>query len=184
LALLFLGAGATARAHIPSGYDLRAVHFVRKHDGLHGYYRLTLPLVVANRLGAKRPDANYEPAPFTVLRIESRHGFYYPDAPRIRAEPLALGQLIAEGHRLEVDATVREAQSVIGAGLSQGSGATVQHARAGANVDRARAWLPHRCARSGRRLRGGGCASAVSDGGKRHGVPVEQHTRQPSPGSA
>ncbi|HEV8260754.1 MAG TPA: HupE/UreJ family protein [Burkholderiales bacterium] len=110
LALLFLGAGATARAHIPSGYDLRAVHFVRKPDGLHGYYRLTLPLVVANRLGAKRPDGNYDPAPFTELRIESRHGFYYPDAPRIRAEPLVLGQLIAEGHRLEVDATVREAQ--------------------------------------------------------------------------
>jgi hypothetical protein len=95
---------------MPSGYDLRAVHFVRTPDGLHAYYRLTLPLVVANRLGAKRPDGNYEPAPFTVLRIESRHGFYYPDAQRIRAEPLALGQLIAEGHRLEVDATVREAQ--------------------------------------------------------------------------
>ncbi len=79
-------------------------------DGLHAYYRLTLPLVVANRLGAKRADGNYEPAPFTVLRIESRHGFYYPDAPRIRAEPLALGGFIADGHRLEANALAREAQ--------------------------------------------------------------------------
>jgi hypothetical protein len=100
----------TARAHIPAGYDLRVVHFVRMQDGLHAYYRLTLPLVVANRLGAKRPDGNYEPAPFVVLRIESRHGFYYPDAPRIRAEPLALGRLIADGHRLELDALASEAQ--------------------------------------------------------------------------
>ena len=30
-----------------------------------------------------------------MLRIESGHGFYYPDASRIRAEPLALGQFIA-----------------------------------------------------------------------------------------
>ena len=110
VALLLLGAGATARAHIPAGYDLRVVHFVRMQEGLHAYYRLTLPLVVANRLGAKRPDGNYEPAPFVVLRIESGHGFYYPDAPRIRAEPLALGRFIADGHRFELDTQVPAAQ--------------------------------------------------------------------------
>lgn len=66
VALLLLGAGATACAHV-------------------------------------RPDGNYQPAPFTVLRIESAHGFYYPDAERIRAEPLALGRRIAEGHRVEAD---------------------------------------------------------------------------------
>lgn len=110
VALLLLGAGATARAHIPSGYDLRVVHFVRMPDGLHAYYRLTLPLVVASRLGAKRPDGNYEPAPFVVLRTESGHGFYYPDGPRIRAEPLLLGRFIAQGHRLEAGRVSHEPQ--------------------------------------------------------------------------
>ncbi len=108
VALLLLGAGAAAHAHVPSGYDLRAVHLLRGADGVHAYYRLTLPLVVANGLGPKRPDGNHEPAPFTVLRIESAHGFYYPDAERIRAEPLALGGRIAEGHRVEADGEVLE----------------------------------------------------------------------------
>jgi len=103
VALLLLGAGAAAHAHFPVGYDLRAVHVVRSADGLDAYFRLTLPLVVADKLGPKRSDEGYEPAPFTILRIESAHAFYYPDVERIRAEPLALGQLIADGHRLEVD---------------------------------------------------------------------------------
>jgi hypothetical protein len=100
LAVALLG-GATAHAHFPAGYDLRVVHFEHASDGLHGYYRLTLPLVVAGGLGPRRTDGNHEPAPFTVLRIESNHGFYYPDVERIRADPLALGRLIARGHRLE-----------------------------------------------------------------------------------
>lgn len=105
LAVALLG-GATAHAHFPAGYDLRAVHFEHAGDGLHAYFRLTLPLVVAGGLGPQRADGNYEPAPFTVLRIESNHGFYYPDVVRIRAEPLALGQFIAAGHRLETDGAV------------------------------------------------------------------------------
>ena len=103
VALLLLGAAAAAHAHFPAGYDLRAVHVVRSADGLDAYFRLTLPLVVADKLGAKRADGSYEPAPFTVLRIESAHVFYYPDVDRIKAEPLALGQLIADGHRLDMD---------------------------------------------------------------------------------
>lgn len=105
VALLLLGAGAAAHAHFPAGYDLRAVHVVRSAEGLDAYFRLTLPLVVADKLGAKRADGNYDPAPFTVLRIESAHAFYYPDVERIKAEPLALGELIAAGHRLEMDGT-------------------------------------------------------------------------------
>ena len=105
-ALLLVGAAAPAHAHFPSGYDLRALHVVRSNDGLDAYYRLTLPLVVANQLGPKRADGHHEPAPFTILRIESAHAFYYPDVERIRAEPLALGQLIADGHRLEANGSV------------------------------------------------------------------------------
>ncbi len=103
VALLLLGASAAAHAHLPMGYDLRALHVVRFADGLDVYYRLTLPLVVADRLGPKRANDIYDPPPFTVLRIESAHAFYYPDVERIRAEPLALGQLIADGHRIEID---------------------------------------------------------------------------------
>jgi hypothetical protein len=108
VALLLVGAGAPAHAHVPSGYDLRAVHLVRGADGVQAYYRLTLPLVVARELGPERPDGHHDPAPFTVLRIESAHAFYYPDAARIRAEPLALGRRIADGHRVEVDGEVLE----------------------------------------------------------------------------
>jgi hypothetical protein len=103
VALVLLGAAAAARAHVPSGYDLRVVHLLRDADGVQAYYRLTLPLLVASGLGPKRPDGHYEPAPFTVLRIESAHGFYYPDAERIRAAPEALGRRIADGHRVEGD---------------------------------------------------------------------------------
>ena len=109
LAVALLG-GAAAHAHFPAGYDLRAVHFEHASDGLHAYFRLTLPLVVAAGLGPKRADGNHEPAPFTVLRIESNHGFYYPDVERIRTEPLALGRLIADGHRLEASGVVLEPQ--------------------------------------------------------------------------
>jgi hypothetical protein len=99
-ALLLLAPGGAAHAH------LRAVHLVRDADGVRAYYRLTLPLVVANELGPRRPDGSYEPPPFTVLRIESAHAFYYPDADRIRAEPLELARRIAEGHRVEADGEV------------------------------------------------------------------------------
>ena len=105
-ALLLVGAAAAVHAHFPSGYDLRALHVVRSNDGLDAYYRLTLPLVVANQLGPKRADGHHEPAPFTILRIESAHAFYYPDVERIRAEPLGLGQLVADGHRLEANGSV------------------------------------------------------------------------------
>ena len=109
LAVALLG-GATAHAHFPAGYDLRVVHFEHAGDGLHAYFRLTLPLAVAGGLGSRRADGNHEPAPFTVLRIESNHGFYYPDVERIRTEPLALGRLIAGGHRLESEGVAQPPQ--------------------------------------------------------------------------
>ena len=52
-------------------------------------------------MGAKRPDGFLDPPPFTVLRIESAHAFYYPDVQAIRQAPLELAKLIAEGHRLQ-----------------------------------------------------------------------------------
>jgi hypothetical protein len=91
-----------AAAHFPAGYDLRVAHFDRARDGLHVYLRVTLPLAVASRLGQKGADGHHAPAPFTVMRIESAHAFYYPDVARMRAEPLALGAMIARGHHVSV----------------------------------------------------------------------------------
>lgn len=92
---------APVLAHMPAGYDLRAVHFVQERDGLHGYMRLTLPLAVAKDLGAPGAGGFHAAAPYTVLRIESNHAFYYPDMARLRTQVQGLGELIARGHRLE-----------------------------------------------------------------------------------
>jgi hypothetical protein len=107
--LLLLLVSAVAQAHFPAGYDLRAAHFERQPDGLHAYLRLTLPLVVANGLGAKDASGFHGPPPFLVRQIESAHAFYYPDAERIRREALALARIVADGHRLEVDGQALEA---------------------------------------------------------------------------
>jgi hypothetical protein len=111
-AVLLLMTAGPAHAHFPSGYDLRAIHFERALDGLHAYFRLTLPLVVANDMGPRDATGFAAPAPFTIRRIESAHAFYYPDAARIRREPLALGRLLADGHQLDVDGTPVEPRVV------------------------------------------------------------------------
>jgi HupE / UreJ protein len=110
-AAMVFGASA-AHAHFAAGYDLRVVHFARDNHGLHAYYRLTLPLVVANGLGPKGADGFYAPAPFTIRRIESAHAFFYPDVGKMRADPKGLGELIANGHILEIDGDVASAEVV------------------------------------------------------------------------
>ena len=110
MAVVF-GASA-AHAHFAAGYDLRVAHFVRADDGLHAYFRLTLPLVVANGLGPKGAEGFHAPAPFTVRRIESAHAFYYPDVSRMRADARGLGEIIAQGHRLEIDGEAAQAEVV------------------------------------------------------------------------
>jgi HupE / UreJ protein len=110
VAMVF-GASA-AHAHFAAGYDLRVVHFVRGEGGLHAYFRLTLPLVVANGLGPKEADGFYSPAPFTIRRIESAHAFFYPDVEKMRADPKGLGELIANGHRLEIDGDVARTEVI------------------------------------------------------------------------
>jgi HupE / UreJ protein len=108
VAMVF-GASA-AHAHFAAGYDLRVVHFARGDNGMHAYFRLTLPLVVANGLGPKGADGFYAPALFTIRRIESAHAFFYPDVVKMRADAKGLGKLIANGHRLEIDGDVTKAE--------------------------------------------------------------------------
>ncbi len=103
-------AAVRANAHCPAGYAVRAAHFERVPGGLNAYLRLTLPLVVANGVGPRDGSGFHTRPPFVVRRIDSAHASYYPDVARMRAEPLAIGKLIAQGHRLESGAAVPQPQ--------------------------------------------------------------------------
>lgn len=86
-----------ADAHLASGFNIRVVHFEHQVDGMTGYFRLSLPLLVANGLGQMRGAA-----PYTYDRVESGRVFHYVDAYAVRQDPLGLGRLAADGHRLTV----------------------------------------------------------------------------------
>jgi hypothetical protein len=99
LALTF---ALAAHAHQGIGYNLRAAHFEHQADGLTAYFRLTLPLVVANRIGPRKDDGSFVPAPYTYNRLESGRVFHYLDIAAVRRDPLDLGRLVATGHELKV----------------------------------------------------------------------------------
>jgi hypothetical protein len=92
-----------AYAHPQVGYNLRAAHFERRPDGMTAYFRLSLPLVVGGKLGAKRADGTYSPAPYTYNKLESGQVFHYLDIGAVRKDALGLGKLLAAGHSLVVD---------------------------------------------------------------------------------
>lgn len=104
LALYVLLAGGLmgkADAHLVSGFNIRVVHFEHQVDGMTGYYRISLPLLVANGLGRMGSDQRFEhPAPYTFNRLESGRVFHYLDEAAVRGDPLGLGQLVAKGHQL------------------------------------------------------------------------------------
>ena len=165
VALLLLGAGATARAHIPAGYDLRVVHFVRMQDGLHAYYRLTLPLVVANRLGTpSAPTATTSPRPSSCCASRAPTASTIPMHRVSAPSRLALGRFIADGHRLEVDAQAREPQVLSVRAYPKGSVPPFNTLEEAQRATATRARLSAGCAGGGRGIRSGGCASALSDG--------------------
>jgi hypothetical protein len=101
--LLTCIASAAAWAHPQSSFNLRVVHFERTPGGLTAYMRLSLPLVVGNRLGAARADGTFEPAPYTINRMESGQLFHYVDVGAVRGDASGLGRLIADGHLLRID---------------------------------------------------------------------------------
>ncbi len=104
-ALLACLAGA-ARAHPGIGYNLRAAHFEHRADGVTVYFRLTLPLVVGNRLGRQRADGTFEPAPYTYNKLESGRVFHYLDVAAVRKGASDLGRYIATGHELVVQGKI------------------------------------------------------------------------------
>lgn len=92
-----------ADAHPVSGFNIRVVHFDHQADGMTGYFRLSLPLLVADKLGQTRSDPAVEPAaPYTYHRLESGRVFHYVDENAVRRDPVGLGRLAADGHRLIV----------------------------------------------------------------------------------
>lgn len=66
------------------------------------YFRLSLPLVVANGLGPQRRDQTYEPAPYTYNRVESGRVFHYVDGQALQRDVRGLARLAADGHRVSV----------------------------------------------------------------------------------
>jgi hypothetical protein len=92
-----------ADAHPQLGYNLRAAHFEHGVEGVTAYMRISLALVVANRLGEKRADGTYVPAPFTYNRLESGQVFHYLDIAAVKKDIARLGELVASGHELSAD---------------------------------------------------------------------------------
>ncbi|MFO1067721.1 MAG: HupE/UreJ family protein [Geminicoccaceae bacterium] len=103
LVLLLVLLPFRAQAHFVEGAEVRVVHFDRAADGLHAYFRMTLPLVVVDPAEPEGPEAGGAAPPYIWSRLESETLFYYADAARIAADPLGLGRLIAERHGIAVD---------------------------------------------------------------------------------
>ena len=102
---IILAGGFTGKAdaHLVTGFNIRVVHFERQRNGMTGYFRLSLPLLVANGLGRMPIDPDAEPAaPYTYNRLESGRVFHYVDENAVRRDTVGLGRLAAEGHQLMV----------------------------------------------------------------------------------
>lgn len=108
----FLAIGAllttTASSHPGIGYNLRAIHLERQTNAIIAFCRLSLPLIVARQLGARRADGSFEPAPFTINRLESGQVFHYLNIAAAKADGAQLGKLMAAGHELSVNGKVVE----------------------------------------------------------------------------
>ena len=106
IAALLLMLAPFSFAHSQIGYNLRAAHFEHTSAGLIMYMRISLPLVVANRLGAPRKDGGFNPAPFTYNKVESGKVFHYLDIAAVKRDIAGLGQLVLLGHELRSEGKI------------------------------------------------------------------------------
>ena len=102
LGLLWTGS-ELARAHFLLNLNVRILHVEHLDDGLRVYLRLPMPYLVADRLGPVAANGLPEPAPYTTNRMEDGQLVHYLDPDALKADPLGLGQLVADGHHLTVD---------------------------------------------------------------------------------
>jgi hypothetical protein len=104
LALMLVG-GGTERAlgHFLLNVNVRLIHVEHLDDGLRVYLRLPMPYLVADRLGPVGADGLPEPAPYTTNAEEEGRLVHFLNLDALRANPLGLGRLVAEGHHITLD---------------------------------------------------------------------------------
>jgi hypothetical protein len=132
LGFVLYGAGL-ARAHFLLNLNIRVIHVEHLDDGLRVYLRLPMPYLVADRLGPVGPDGLPEPAPYTTNRMEDDRLVHYLDAGALRADPLGLGRLVADGHRFtagDAPLTAEVEQVRAYPGTNQPSFASIEDAKA------------------------------------------------------
>lgn len=120
-----------AQAHFLLNINIRVIHVQHLDDGLRVLLRLPMPYVVAQLTGAPRADGTVAPAPYTTNRREDGALMHYLDLTALRADPMGLGQLVADGHDLMVEGTRLPAsveQVRVFPGLSQQPFATLDEA--------------------------------------------------------
>jgi hypothetical protein len=104
--LVWLAASPDARAHFKLDIAIRVFHVEHLEDALRVYLRLPMALLVADRVGPERADGTRVPAPYTTNGLEGGQLMHRVDVAALEADPLGLGQLVAEGHVFAVDGHV------------------------------------------------------------------------------
>ena len=92
----------SAWAHFLLNLNVRIFHVEHLEDALKVYLRLPTPYLVADLLGPIGTDGLPEPAPFTTNKMEEGRLVHFLDVRALRADPLGLGRLAANGHRFIV----------------------------------------------------------------------------------
>jgi hypothetical protein len=91
-----------------------------------------MPYLVADRLGPVGSDGLPAPAPYTTNRMEAGRLVHFLDAEALRADPLGLARLVADGHRfmVEGEALIAEVEQVRAyPGTDQPSFASIEDAK-------------------------------------------------------
>ena len=102
LLALLAGLATPAAAHFLLNVNVRAVHVEHLEDGLRLYLRLPMPYLVAQLLGDEQADGSRVAAPYTINYLDDGELMHSFDVDRYLEDPLGLGKLAAEGHRLTV----------------------------------------------------------------------------------
>jgi len=105
-----IGLGGPAWAHFLLNANIRTVHVEHLADGLRVYMRLPMPYLVAGKARLPTPEGLPSAAPYTVSRIEDERLVHYVDLAALHRDPLGLGRLAADGHRIAVGGRVLRAE--------------------------------------------------------------------------
>lgn len=89
-----------ASAHFKLNLNIRIIHVEHVPEGVDVYLRLPMPYLVANLLGPEKADGSRDPAPFTTNGQVDGELMHYVNNAAVESDPLPLGQLAADGHKL------------------------------------------------------------------------------------